>query len=305
MKAIFWNDVEDRPRSGWRILLAIAAVVLATWIVGLPLRAMGRGLGVAVASAAAGITLAVWGAGRWLDRRPFADFGIRLDRRWWTEFGFGLLLGVGMAGFVFAAELALGWIVVVDTTVDSSPRFDFATVFLGTTLLFVLVAWYEELLFRGYLIRNLAEGTRGRWGDRGAIVAAVVATAALFALVHVFNPNASVTSTLGILAAGLLLGLAYAWTGTLGVPIGLHVTWNLAQGGIFGLPVSGISTPARWIVVEERGPDAWTGGEFGPEAGLSGLVAMLLGAAATFAWVRARRGKVSIQCSLAEPPERD
>ena len=47
--------------------------------------------GVATLLAALG---SLWVAGRLLDRRPFAGFGFRLDRRWWGDLAFGLALGM-------------------------------------------------------------------------------------------------------------------------------------------------------------------------------------------------------------------
>ena len=305
MRELFWNASEGRLRAGWRLLLAFFATGMAAWGVGTVLAAVaGGGLWVGVVAATIGITSGVWAASRGLDRRPLVDLGLRIDREWWADLAFGLALGVALAGVVFTMEIALGWVVVTGHTVDSSPDLGFVPMFLATTALFVAVAWYEELAFRGYLICNLAEGTRGLWGRRSAVAAGVVASAALFSAGHAANPNATVEGAVGILAAGLLIGFAYAWTGSLALPIGLHVTWNLAQGAIFGLPVSGVTTPARWIVVEERGPDLWTGGPFGPEAGLTGVAAMAIGAAAVFVWVRLRRGEVSLRLSIAEPPDR-
>ena len=57
-------------------------------------------------------------------------------------------------------------------------------------------------------------------------------------------------------------------------------------------------------LAEQVGPAVWTGGEFGPEAGLLGLVAMLVGGALTLAWVRSRQGGLALATSLTRPPER-
>jgi hypothetical protein len=62
-------------------------------------------------------------------------------------------------------------------------------------------------------------------------------------------------------------------TGRLGVAVGLHFAWTVAGGPLFGVPVSGQSVPARLLVVDVTGPVARTGGAFGPEAGLLGVLA--------------------------------
>jgi hypothetical protein len=103
--------------------------------------------------------------------------------------------------------------------------------------------------------------------------------------------------------AGVFLGLAYVLTGELAIPIGLHITWNFFQGNVFGFPVSGGDfSQATFIAIEQGGPDVWTGGAFGPEAGLMGIVAMLVGSGLIVLWVRWRRGSVGLHLPLAQAP---
>ena len=104
------------------------------------------------------------------------------------------------------------------------------------------------------------------------------------------------------MGAGLIL------TGELAIPIGLHIFWNFFQGNIFGFPVSGVSYPAEivsLIKINQSGPEMWTGGGFGPEAGLLGLFANLLGLLLIFGWVYIRRGKkfAGIHAPLAIRPK--
>ncbi len=75
-------------------------------------------------------------------------------------------------------------------------------------------------------------------------------------VLHVFNPNASLISTLYLVLAGLFLGLGLVMTGSLAIPIGLHITWNFFQGNVFGFPVSGNDYPGATIFsIEQGGPD--------------------------------------------------
>ncbi len=92
-------------------------------------------------------------------------------------------------------------------------------------------------------------------------------------------------------------------TGKLAIPIGLHITWNFFQGNVFGFPVSGtLANVTTFIAIEQGGPDLWTGGASGPEAGLIGIIAMVLGVVLTVVWVYWRYGSVSLHLPLAEAP---
>ena len=126
---------------------------------------------------------------------------------------------------------------------------------------FTAVGIYEELFFRGYQLRNLAEGLNNSWwGAKGALLAAYLISSLVFSLAHLLNPNASWVSTLNLFLAGIFLGLGFVLTGELAIPIGLHITWNFFQGPVFGFPVSGISfgesfvnNPSRWSDALDRG----------------------------------------------------
>ena len=140
----------------------------------------------------------------------------------------------------------------------------------------------EELIFRGVLFRIVEEG----FGTAGALAV----SAAVFGGLHSWNPGASVASAAAIaLEAGVLLGLAYAGSRTLWLPIGLHFGWNFTEGGIFGGAVSGF--PAEGLIdVKLKGPDILTGGAFGPEASAV-TIAVCLAASLIFLLASIRHGQ--------------
>jgi hypothetical protein len=114
------------------------------------------------------------------------------------------------------------------------------------------------------------------------------------------NENATVFSTRTIVFAGLLLSLPYLLAGELGIAIGLHLTRNLLQGTVYGFAVSGNSPTTHLFSIQQTGPNLWTGGSFGPEAGLIGLVWALIGCGMTILWIKWLRRKVELYIPLAE-----
>ena len=104
----------------------------------------------------------------------------------------------------------------------------------------------------------------------------LIGSSLIFGILHVTNPHATWISTIGITLAGLFLGFGYIRTHQLWLPIGLHIGWNFSEGVVFGFPVSGW-TGFQITNSTFTGPQLWTGGPFGPEAGLFVLPALLIG----------------------------
>lgn len=323
---LFWDSQFRRLHAFWRLLLqtllyGLGQVVIGFGAIGFLMLQNGVSLdeavnllsnpaeltqlplataGFAVSSLLA--TLAtVWLAGRWLDRRRFRDFGLRFSANWWLDFAFGLGLGALLMTLIFVTEWVAGWIEITGAFQSGSADMAFGAAILVPLILFICVGIYEELWSRGYHLKNLAEGFRF-WGAKPSIVTAIVLSAAVFGLLHAGNPNATAVSTFNIFLAGIFLGLGYILTGELAIPIGLHISWNFFQGNVFGFPVSGTSTnQTTFIAIQQHGAPLLTGGDFGPEAGLIGIAAIILGALLIVAWVRIRYGAADIQTALATP----
>lgn len=325
-KAVLWNEGTGRIRLPWRLVLWLALLVLlgllATAALGvLSSRSIGPLLALFTPGRPGDQTIvaarnllfvssqlfvmvgSVYLAGRFLDRRWFRDFGFRLDRNWWIDLGFGLGLGAVLMTGVFAFELLAGWITVRELFFIARADFAFWPWFGWGFVTFLAVGIYEELVFRGYLITNLAEGFT--WFDRvdrtAAVGIATLVTSAVFGVAHAGNPNATLASTLGIVLAAVTLAAGYVLTGELAIPIGLHVTWNFFQGTVYGFPVSGTNNGVSLVAIEQSGPPLVTGGAFGPEAGLVGIGAIGIGLGLTVLWVRWRADEVRFDPSLVTP----
>ncbi len=260
-------------------------------------------------SSVAGLVVAiltVWLAGRFLDRRPFSAFGFHPGAGWWLDLLFGMVLGALLMTAVFLIELGLGWVRVTGSF-EAQGDAPFVISILFPVVTFLCVGISEETVFRGYQLKNAAEGLNyASLGPRGAVLLAWVLSSVFFAVLHADNPNATPVSTLNIALAGLMLGFGYVLTGELAIPIGLHITWNFFQGAVYGFPVSGFgSFGATLLATEQGGPKLWTGGTFGPEGGLLIPAVMLLGMSLVALWTRLRTGKASLHTPLAESPYHD
>jgi membrane protease YdiL (CAAX protease family) len=312
---LIWNPQQRRLRLVWRLMGFMVLLSACTTVLELAWRVLGLDrwdplwvpfyAGNAVR--ALDVLAATLLAALFLDRRPWLDLGFHWGPMWWADLGFGLVLGALLMVLIFVIEWAMGWLVIVDTFRTADPNHLFWRGLLPPLLIFLYVGVYEELLSRGYLLRNLAEGFNVRWlGPSASLLLAWVISSVLFGLAHAANPNSSWVSTLHLALGGLFLGLGYVLTGELAISIGLHITWNLFQGVILGFPVSGIDfSDTTVIAISQGGPSLWTGGAFGPEAGLLGLLASLLGSLLTLLWVRRRTGRAGFKTSLAQYTPRD
>jgi membrane protease YdiL (CAAX protease family) len=321
LRDLFWNTDESRFRLAWRLtaqtllltILYFGALIIISPILA-PLLSGGEmttdGLTrmlsenppvFAVTSLATlgAIVASVAVAGRSVDRRHLAVW-FRLDRAWWADFAFGLALGAVLMTLIFLVELAAGWI-TVEETLRSPADYSFVGAFLLVLVGFLCVGTYEELLTRGYYLKNIAEGF-GALGRASAVIVATIISSVIFGVAHAINPNSTALSTALLTVAGLFLALGTVLTGRLAISIGLHITWNLFQGNVFGFPVSGTGANATAVIaVRQGGSQLVTGGPFGPEAGLVGLGAMILGSLLIILWVRRQTGRAGIARELTTP----
>lgn len=212
------------------------------------------------------------------------------DGRWAPRVGWGLLAGVGIISgtALLAALLTSSGFSVIDL-----PAGDVARSLAIQLAVLVPASVAEELLFHGFVFQQLVRGI-GR-------IASVALTSILFGLMHAGNPNADWVSIANIALVGLLLGVITLRTGSLWVVAGLHVGWNVFQGGVWGSPVSGM--PSGLSVFESTGADAsvWNGGAFGYEASASNTI--ILAVSLLLAFVLPVRGGAPVAPSSASPDD--
>ncbi|MCP4142177.1 MAG: CPBP family intramembrane metalloprotease [Chloroflexi bacterium] len=271
---IFISPDEPRLRAGWRLLVHLLIMIPIGMVTGAASKVLfpfwsGGALRGQLVNLIV-MTLSVFIARRWLDKRSFTSLGLKVDKKMWVD----LLAGIGitflMMGFIYLIMSVLGWITFEGFAWEFESASSVTLNLLGMLAVFILVGWNEELLSRGYQLQNLADGINLPWG--------IIISSAVFGILHAGNPNATWISTVGIFLAGIFLAYGYVRTKQLWLPIGLHIGWNFFEGVVFGFPVSGTDgfTLTR---ISVDGPELITGGAFGPEAGLVLLPGLVLGTA--------------------------
>ena len=280
---------EGRLRPTWRVVCYTAALVLGSIAIQIPiviflvmvislgimdestLIGLDSSLPLMVISALANLVLIfplTYLFRRFLDGDTLVNLGFHKRPGWVKQILRGLLLGALLIGLVFVVEWRAGWIEVQGFAWQARSPILILGNLLASFTMMTLVAVYEELSFRGYILQNLN-------ADWSAIVA-VVASSVLFSLFHGLNPNVTWLALFNIFLAGILLSVCYFITKELWLPIAFHFSWNFVQGPILAFPVSGLGLGGL-LLTEIGGSPSITGGAFGPEAGLIGTAALSLG----------------------------
>lgn len=287
IKNIFINHIEHRLRAGWRIFLffiilfGIAKTLQFTidnLFGGLPEDKTLRFFYSILIAAIAGTT-AVIIARRYLDKKTILSFGLKLDGLAIKDWLFGFLLSFVMAGLVFLILLLFGLLEFESVNPDI-----FTLKFLWNFLLMfvtfcILVAWWEELVFRGYLLQNMISGMGKTW--------AVIISCILYGAVHAINPNAGIISSSIIVLFGFMRLYGYLRTSQLWLSMGMHAGWNFFQGPVFGFSASSYETETI-LLHTLNGPDWLTGGKFGPEGSVFTVLIVLIAILSMYWWTRGR-----------------
>lgn len=260
----------------WARAVSGAIVMVATFVVVMVVvNSAASALGGPVAALLLGPALGMLVLGlyflavRFIERRPVTELARPGAARRVLS---GLLGGVAVAATTVGIIAALGGYQITG----------WGTISGGLTVVGMMcaVAVSEEVLFRGVIFGLI----QGRWGSWIALIASGL----MFGLVHLVNPGATLWGAFAVaIEAGLMLGAAYIVSGSLWLPIGLHLGWNISTVAIFGTIGSGGDARAALVEAVTHGPTWLTGGDFGPEGSLVAVAVCSL--ATVFLLASARR----------------
>lgn len=221
----------------------------------------------------AGIVIAASWICQSLRRQPFSELVGTFTIDWIRKLFIGMLMGTALMAvpsfflYVFAG---VRWQL---QTIDLQVLF-------SVTLMSLAVAVAEELLFRGFAFQRLI-GSMGQ-------CPALLLIAGYFLLTHMNNPgmagNIKLFAMANIFFASILFGLAFVRTKSLSMPIGIHFMANWVQGVALGFGVSGTKEASFLQPAFNGAPDWLTGGAFGLEASIPGLISVIVAVVLLYIW---------------------
>jgi membrane protease YdiL (CAAX protease family) len=199
-----------------------------------------------------------------------------IQRRKMNTLGFrkkGLLLeyltGFGIGFVIFS--IAVFICIVTGSLQITGLSGTFAIgVFLAYTVGFMIQGMAEEVLCRGYMQVSI--------GRRYSMVVAILANSLFFAVLHLGNSGISILAFVNLVLFGVFASVYYIKRDNIWGIGALHSAWNLVQGNVYGIRVSGMVTPCSVFTSEiTEGKELINGGAFGLEGGIAVTIVLTVG----------------------------
>ena len=273
--SIFLNTNKEW-RAGWKTAFFVVLVIILTFFAALLLQLLPKEYQQIPFAMLISAPLASWISIKYVDQKSLKSIGLLTGegaKVIFVDCLLGLVAGAVAMGVIALLIIFYGGTFVINQSLLTEKV-------IGFFLLMLAVGITEELQVRGYMLRVISAGFRfGQMSIQQGFWAAAIFTSIIFGLLHFFNPNASFVSTLNISLAGLLLVWPIAVTGRMYGAFALHFSWNWFQGGLFGFPVSGQAIEnSIYVYTMPENATFFSGGAFGPEAGIVGLIGMIIAA---------------------------
>lgn len=205
----------------------------------------------------------------WVDRKSFLSLGLDFNGR-----GGEAIAGAMLAIFIVSASSLL--LKVTGHLKWTDIIFDSKALFLAFGSI-IFISFYEELIFRGYILNNLMESFPG-W-------LALLISALLFAIFHGTGQSSiGFFSLANSLVMGLILGLNYIYTRNLWFSFSFHIAWKFLEGPAFGF--SGDESFQTLLQPDLTGDINFTGGTNGLEGSVILMAVTLLSLVALYLFLQ-------------------
>lgn len=196
----------------------------------------------------------------------------------------GMLLGVVNCSVIFLLVITIGKGRIVSNGITIlAPWF-------WWLFAFVLVGIAEEAMNRGFLMAALRRCRN--------IPVIMIVPSVIFGLIHLRNPGVTFFSVANIVLVGILFSYIFMKSGSIWMSIGYHISWNIFQGLVYGMPVSGLAVPGM-ITTHYTENNVLNGGAFGIEGGILTTIVTLL--SFIFVWYYYRNSKYDFVSDSEKP----
>ncbi|PCH77240.1 MAG: CPBP family intramembrane metalloprotease [Flavobacteriaceae bacterium] len=229
-----------------------------------------------------GVFLVLWVFMKLFDKENFIQMGFHLKGRF-KETVVGVLAGAVIMGLGYVILLQMGEIQFSEVNFNGAEL-------VFSILTFVFVAIMEEVLCRGYVLKNLM-------GSFNKYVALIVSSL-LFSFMHGANPNLDAFALFNLFLAGIFLGISYIHTKNLWFPIALHFSWNLFQT-LFGFNVSGQDSYSL-VEFSMTEKNILNGGDFGFEGSVFAMAVMIVSIAMIELYYRKNNPQLALESVSTE-----
>lgn len=177
-----------------------------------------------------------------------------------------------LAGFVmFSAAVLLCVVTGALKLQGVSDTFVLST-FLWFIAGYMIQGMAEEVLCRGYFMVSV--------GRRYPMIVAVILNSVAFAALHLLNPGIAPLAIVNLILFGIFASVCFIKTDNIWLVGALHSVWNLVQGNVYGIKVSGMETSCTvFSSAMTEGREFINGGAFGLEGGLAVTIVLVIGIA--------------------------
>ena len=199
-----------------------------------------------------------------LEQQPLAAYGYQGSHRL-LRFVAGIACGFAAISALVLVLWKTGLLSLDGRLLHGSAIWTHAAGWAG---FFLIVAFFEESLLRGYLQFTLTRGLGFWWG---AILLSFV-----FGFSHGTNRGESPVGLLSAGAIGLVFCLSLWYTGSLWWAVGFHAAWDWGESYFYGTSDSGMLVQGHLFAEHPLGRAVLSGGATGPEGSLLVLPLVVL-----------------------------
>jgi uncharacterized protein len=196
-----------------------------------------------------------------IEGRPAGAYGLPLKGAFGKHFWSGAFWGLALLCVVMLCMKAVGAYSFGSIALSPLEIVKYAALW---AIGFLMVGFFEEYCFRGYLLYTLTRGL-GFWP-------AAILTSCLFAWVHHGNPGETRMGLAEIVLIALVFAVSVQRTGSLWWAVGIHMSYDWGESFLFSVPNSGTVVTGHLSNATLNGSKWLSGGTVGPEASLFNLV---------------------------------